>query len=197
MPGRMLILGLVCLLQLAGCVATIGTQVVGAAVGAAMQSAGLTPPDPNQPRPLALTLAAGELLNATASGESLSLVVRLYQLRNDTGFSMLSYSQAGDAAQEAAVFSDDLVAVRELILIPGKVYQLDEPVPADVDVIGVVALFRAPAENRWKLAFDRSASEESGISVGFHGCAMTVGKGDLTSTAATAASRTLGGIRCH
>ena len=38
------------------------------------------------------------------------------------------------------------------------------------------------APNRWRYAFDASASIETGISLGFHGCAMTVGSGSLSGT---------------
>lgn len=166
-------------------------------MGAAMKSVGLTPPDPNAPRPLLVTLSAGELLNATESGESLSLVVRLYQLRNEAGFSTLPYAHIGNEEREKTVIADDLVAVRELTLIPGKTYQLEEQVKPDVKVIGVVALFRDPAPNRWKLAFNRETSEETGISIGFHGCAMTVADGELMNASATDATRTLSGVRCY
>ncbi len=190
-------LTLICFLPLLyGCVTTVATEVAGAALGAAMKSVGLTPPDPNAPRPMLVTLSAGELLNATESGESLSLVVRLYQLRNEAGFSTLPYAKVGNEDSEKAVISEDLVNVRELTLIPGKTYQLEEQVEPGVKVIGVVALFRDPAPNRWKLAFNRETSEETGIAVGFHSCAMTVAEGELTDAGATDATRSLSGIRC-
>lgn len=187
----------ICLIGLQGCVATVATRMADAAMGAAMESVGIAPPDPNAARPLSVTLAAGELLNATDDGESLALVIKLYQLRNDAGFATLSYAQTTNPGQEKNVLAQDLVAVREITLIPGKTYEFEEKVPAEVKVVGVVAQFRAPAANRWKLAFNRDASEETGIAVGFHACAMTVGKGELVGSSATQANRILGGVRCN
>lgn len=184
-----------------GCSTASAVQIAGAAVGAALETAGLkkvdTKPDPDAPRALALTLAAGPLTNAGATDEPLALVVRVYQLRSETAFSGLSYAQASDEEAERNVLENDLVGVRELTVIPGKTYRFDEMIPARVKVIGITAQFRRPAANRWKLAFNREASEKSGISVGFHACAITSGTGELTNPASTAHSRSLSGVRCN
>jgi type VI secretion system protein VasD len=186
---------------LAACSSVTAVHIVGAAVTAAMETAGLKEPagagEDRMYRPLTLTLAAGELLNATTAGESLALVVQIYQLRDGTAFSTLSYAQAVNADNARAVLGEDLVALRELTLRPGETYRFGEPVGSEVRVVGIVALFRAPAPNRWKLAFDREASAGEGIAVGFHACAMTIGTGELANRGATVASRTLGGVHCN
>lgn len=184
----------------AGCSSVTATSIVGAAFNAAMETAGLKEPAAARTgghyRPLTLTLAAGEVLNATAGGESLALVVQIYQLRNGSAFSTLSYAQATDGDAARAALGSDLVAMREVTLLPGKTHRFDDPVPTEVKIVGIVALFRAPAANRWKFAFDRERSAQEGISVGIHACAMTIGIGELVNHGATAASRTLGGVRC-
>jgi len=184
-----------------GCSTASAVQIAGAAVGAALETAGLkkadTKPNPDAPRPLTLTLAAGPLTNAGATDEPLALVVHVYQLRSETAFSGLSYAQASNEEAERNVLQSDLVDVREVTVIPGKTYRFDEMIPAQVKVIGFAAQFRRPAANRWKLAFNREASEKSGISVGFHACAITSGTGELTNPASTAHSRSLSGIRCN
>ncbi|NMG77535.1 type VI secretion system lipoprotein TssJ [Aromatoleum diolicum] len=184
-----------------GCSTASAVQIAGAAVGAALETAGLkkadTKSDPDAPRPLNLTLAAGPLTNAGTTGSPLALVVRIYQLRSETAFSGLSYAQASDEEAEREALQNDLVAVREVTVIPGKTYRFDEMIPARVKVIGIAAQFRRPAANRWKLAFNRETSEKSGISVGFHPCAITSGTGELTNPASTANSRSLSGVRCN
>lgn len=184
-----------------GCSTASAVQIAGAAVGAALETAGLkkvaAKPDPDAPRPLTVTLAAGPLTNAGATNEPLALVVRIYQLRSETAFSGLAYAQASDEEAERNVLQNDLVGVREVTVIPGRTYRFDEMIPAPVKVIGIAAQFRRPAANRWKLAFNREASEKSGISVGVHACAITSGTGELTDPASTAYSRSLSGVRCN
>jgi len=170
---------------LAGCSSVTAVRVLGAAVTAARETAGLKEPtgvgEDRPYRPLTLTLAGGERLNATAAGEALALVVQVYQLREGSAFATLPYAQAVNAERARAALGEDLVALRELTLLPGRTYRLDEPVRTDVRIVGIVALYRAPAPNRWKLAFDRDASTRDGITVGFHACAMTVGTGELAN----------------
>ena len=49
--------------------------------------------------------------------------------------------------------------------------------------LGIVALFRSPAAQRWKFAFNTEKNEKSGIVIGLHACAMTVTSGTLTTPA--------------
>nr|WP_164844365.1 type VI secretion system lipoprotein TssJ [Azoarcus sp. DN11] len=183
-----------------GCTSAPALQIAGTIAGVAMEAAGLRKtedhPDPDAPQPLAMTLSTGPATNATAGGEPLALVVRIYQLRSDTAFARLTYGQASDPDAERDALQNDLVTVREMTLLPGRIYRFEEQVPGRVKVIGVVAQFHKPAANRWKLAFDRDASQKAGIAIGFHACAMTAGTGELSGSAMTVSSRSLSGVRC-
>ena len=152
-------------LSLSGCMTATAVQVVGTAVNLALESSGLKSSEKDAshaPRALPIRLNAGEVVNATEDGESLALLVRVYQLRHDAAFAQLAYSQAGQTDEEKRVLGEDLVAVRELMLLPGKSVTLDEKLPAEAKVIGVVALFRAPAHERWKMALNTDASASDG-----------------------------------
>ena len=46
----------------------------------------------------------------------------------------------------------------------------------------MVAQFRAPATGRWRFAFDTKAAEKTGITLGVHGCAMSVAAGEPVGT---------------
>lgn len=187
-------------LALSGCGTAAAVQVVGTAVNVALEASGLKSSEKetsDEARSLPIRLNAGDVVNSTDDGESLALLVRIYQLRHDTAFSQLAYTQAGQAEEEQRVLGEDLVAVRELMLLPGKSITLDEKLPEDAKVIGVVALFRSPANERWKMAFNTDASASQGISLGFHACSMTVGTGVLTNPLAADAARSLSGVRCN
>ncbi|NMF87885.1 type VI secretion system lipoprotein TssJ [Aromatoleum petrolei] len=184
----------------AGCSTVSALQLAGTVAGVALEAAGLKKADERPAaeaaHPLAMTLATGPATNATRKGDALALVVRIYQLRSNTAFARLTYAQASTPEAERDMLQDDLVTVRELTLLPGKVYRFEEQVPEHVKVIGVTAQFHRPAANRWKLAFDREASQETGIAVAFHACAMTTGTGELAQPATAASARSLSGVRC-
>lgn len=184
----------------AGCSTVSALQIAGTVAGVALEAAGLKKaderPTAESTHPVAMTLSAGVATNATQNGEALALVVRIYQLRSNTAFARLTYAQASAPESERNALQDDLVTVRELTLLPGKTYRFEEQVPDQVKVIGVAAQFHRPAANRWKLAFDREASQKEGIAIAFHTCAMTTGTGELAPPATTASARSLSGVRC-
>ena len=168
---------------LGGCAA--GVSVIGAAASTALQAAGLgKPPVPDSqkpPREIALTLAAAPNLNAANDNHPLALVVRLYALKDATSFQQAPFDTFIDPAKEKSTLGTDLLSVREVTLIPGQHYQMTEKVTREAQAFGVVALFRDPALQRWKFAFDPAKSEKSGIMIGLHNCAMTVTNGSVIS----------------
>ena len=63
--------------------------------------------------------------------------------------------------------------------------------------IGVVALFRAPAGQRWRVSFSASEAQKSGITIGAHACALSVGAGAAPQGASQSAlNQPLSGIHC-
>lgn len=184
----------------AGCATTTAAAVLGSALNLALDAGrrGDRPRD-QEPSPsyeVPMRIVAGERLNTAEDGTPLALVVRVYLLRSHQAFERLSQAEAQSPASEKAALGGDLVSVRELILIPGRTYSLPQTLPGTVSAIGVVALFRNPAEGRWKLAIDARASQPSGITVGAHACALTLGKGTLTNSHASESARILSGTRC-
>jgi type VI secretion system protein VasD len=166
---------------LGGCAA--GVPMLGAAANAVLQASGLGKPDvpdaQKPPRNVGLTLFAAPNLNAASDKRPLALVVRLYTLKDPTSFQQAPFDTFTDPAKEKTVLGGDLLGVREVTLIPGQRYNVTEKVSREAQAFGVVALFREPAMQRWKFAFDPAKSEKSGIMVGLHNCAMTVTNGTV------------------
>jgi type VI secretion system protein VasD len=184
-------------LTLTGCLSSVAVGVVGAAVDVALETSGIRKRAPdNGERTVSLRLDTGATLNSTADGEPLALLVRIYQLKSDAGFASLPYQQFLDRAGEQNALGEDLVSVRELTLLPGKTYALQEKMPARAKVLAVVALFHNPAAARWKYAFDRDASLEAGIALGLHTCSITVAQGVLTNPIIADGAASLAGVRC-
>lgn len=174
------------LVSLTGC-STTGSalQVVGAAAGKALELAGLkkpeTPalPDAQLPaRKVAVNLHASQSLNVDARNQSLALVVRVYQLRRPEGFLALSQDVLSNPQLERERLGADLVEVRDVQLVPGQRLALQEKLPREAAVIGIVGLFRAPAGDRWRLAFSSEAAERTGLVLGAHACALSVSQGE-------------------
>jgi type VI secretion system protein VasD len=168
---------------LAGCAAAV--PLLGSAGSAALQMAGIGKPDlpdaQKPPRNLGITLYAAPNLNAANDNRPLALVVRLYALKDPTAFQQASFDSFTDPGKEKTALGGDLLSVREITLIPGQRYNATEKVSREAQAFGVVALFRDPALQRWKLTFDPAKSEKSGIIIGLHNCAMTVTGGSVIS----------------
>lgn len=116
----------------------------------------------------------GDNLNAANDRRPIALVVRVYHLRSIQRFEQLPYDTFLDPDRERTSLGDDLVSVNEIVLRPGKQHDIEEQLAAETGFVGVVGLFRAPATNRWRFAFDgHHKSVADGITVGLHACAMT------------------------
>jgi len=160
-------------LMLGGCSAAAVTT--GKVAQLALSAIGLKIPgsdDTQSSRTVELHIAGTRDLNAGEDGQGLSTVVRLYKLRDQTGFLSMPYSEFGAADKEKASLGTDLVDVKELVLTPGQILDLKEKVPGDIRYLGVVALLRAPDPQRWRFAFSLAKTDLPAIDVAVNACAM-------------------------
>lgn len=153
---------------------------------------------PVQPRKLALRLHAGEHLNTDTTGRSLAVVARIYKLRAIDAFMQAPYdSFAGSHADRNEAWNRDVVEMREVVMAPGQRHEVIETIAPGTSHLAVVALFRSPAEQRWRFVFDAkgaSAGGANGITVGLHACAMSVAEGPVVDAALE--TQRLAGVRC-
>ena len=138
-------------------------------------------------RRMKLHLAASDSLNVDAAGRSLSLVVRIYKLRSPTAFLNAPYETFGNSTKEKEALADDLIESRELVLLPGQQQQINERWAREATHVGVVGLFRAPAAQRWRYAFELETFQlDQGFVLGAHACTLSIASGEpvgLTSAA--------------
>lgn len=133
-------------------------------------------PDVHKPaRSVAMHLHAGPNLNAGAGNQPLALAVRIYKLRQTSAFQRMKFDSFLSLHSEQELLGNDLLEVREVMLIPGQRYETVEKVTREAYYIGVVALFRAPAENRWRMVMPAADAEKSGFTIGLHACAISTG----------------------
>jgi type VI secretion system protein VasD len=162
---------------LAGCAG--GT---GSIAGAALEAAGIRKPPElpdaqKPPRSVAIRLHAADKLNVDARGQPLALVARIYKLRQSAAFEQAPYAAFLSPQAEKEALGADLLEVKEITLVPGQRYEVNEKVTREAGYVGVVALFHAPAAQRWRLAFNAADAEQAGLTVGLHACALSVGAG--------------------
>ena len=183
------------MLALQGCAA-------GSIAGAALQMAGIQKPPElpdaqKPPRTVAIRLHAAANLNAGKAVQPMALATRIYKLRQTAAFQRMNFNAFLDPQTERELLGNDLLEVKEVMLIPGQRYEVGEKVTREAYFIGVVALFQAPAEQRWRLAFPAAEAEKNGITVGLHACAMSVGAGAPATAAAGDAGKPLAAVRCQ
>ena len=165
----------------------------------AMEMAGLKktvelPDAQKPPRHVSIKLHAADNLNTDPDGHPLAVIARIYKLKQSAAFEGAPYDSFLSAQKEKELLGADLLEVKEVMLIPGQRYETVEKVSKEAYFIGVVALFRSPAQQRWRLDFAAADAEKSGITVGVHACALSVGAG---SASADGSATPLTAVRCH
>lgn len=146
-------------------------------------------------REVTFRLHAGQTLNTDASGRALSLVTRIYKLRSSAQFAQATYPMFVSSEATPPAFAADVVSVDEIVLKPGQKYEVVESLPLEATHIGVVALFRAPDAQRWRFVFDARAAVKTGITMGAHGCALSVTEGEPLGASPDALR--LAGVQCR
>jgi len=126
-------------------------------------------------------LLAGNNLNAGGDKKARALVVKVYQLRGTQRFEQVPFDSFLDESREKAALGDDLIKATEILLLPGQQHEVLEKVAPDGSQLGVVALFRQPADSRWRFTFDTKKAAKAGVTIGLHACAMTTTSPALTT----------------
>jgi type VI secretion system protein VasD len=161
-----------------------------------------TPETPDVPdsalpdRRVKLKIFASTSLNVADDGQPLSLVVRVYRLRSMDAFQAAPLATFGDKAKEKELLGDTLVSSREFVLTPGQHYETLDKFSHEAQFIGIVGLFRKPAEGRWRQVFDSRTAEFTGLTLGAHACALSVQVGKPLGTQGQAALAKWSGVSC-
>jgi type VI secretion system protein VasD len=164
-----------------------------------LQAVGLREAKPAEPATIQLRLFAGNNLNAGTDNHPTAAILKIYHLRSVQRFEKASFNAFLDQAGEQAALGSDLLSVNEIVLTPGVRQNLDEKLSAGTGVIGIVALFRAPAENRWRLAFNTDIKQLAGdgIIIGIHACALTTADIPALLTRVSGSPTSLASARCR
>jgi len=103
-----------------------------------------------------LDVSAREELNPDDKGRSLSVLLRVYQLRDGKAFRSASYAQL--LTDDKAILGDELIARKDIVLAPATSISLNEPFDEHAGQLAVIALFRlADQSAAWRISIPRSA----------------------------------------
>ena len=216
-PLRLLLIAATLLPCLTGCGGTLGEVASKVGLGASGSPAAPAlpaspPPNPealkallpkaleeaaraSQPRNVTVRLHGADRLNVDAAGRSLSLVARIYTLSGTEQFQLLTAeSLSQDAIARDHPAQREILAVREVVLPPGRRHEIQLMLPPAATHVAVVGLFHSPAVGRWRFLFSADEAARSGVTLGLHACALSVGAGEPIGT--DPELRRLAGVRC-
>ncbi|MFM0245942.1 type VI secretion system protein VasD [Burkholderia sp. GAS332] len=99
-------------------------------------------------------LVSRSSLNANGAGQSMSTVVRIYQLKTPQAFQLLDYTQL--QTNDLDALKADLLATKDVVLRPDASTSVSEPMNSAAQYVGVVAFFRnAGKDSTWKLVIPK------------------------------------------
>lgn len=126
------------------------------------------------PRPYDLSAESGPTLNRDVSGKSLSVVVRLYQLKSSEPFVRTSFEDLASGKPEAELMGADLLDKTELMVIPGSKVALTPLLQPEARFVGVVAFFRKPDSQRWRALVKAGDVRSDGLKLRLEDCSFSV-----------------------
>ncbi len=153
----------------------VGLQKIDTAAAAPINPELLKPAAPTK---MPLRIHASDQLNSDGANRPLSLVVKVYKLKAHEAFLRAPYAEFVNGYK-----GEDVVATRELVLLPGQRYEVEESLPKDATHLGIVALYKSPEASRWRFVFDLASSAKDGVTLGAHQCALSVSQGETVGSA--------------
>ena len=117
------------------------------------------------------------VLNRDSSGKSLSVVVRIYQLRDANEFSKMTFDTVAAGYPESDLLGGSLLEKIEVVLVPGGTYTSSEKLHEETRFIGVVGLFRNPDPHHWRQlveTHDASGNRIGGLAFLAQDCHLTI-----------------------
>lgn len=114
------------------------------------------------------------ILNRDISGKSLSVVVRVYQLKDAGEFSKLTFDMLASGRPETEFLGQELLGKSEAIVVPGGKYVNTDKISSDAKYVGVVALFRRPDQHYWRYLLDADSVRSNGVVFKVKDCYLTL-----------------------
>ena len=126
------------------------------------------------PKNVEIKATADALINRDASGRSLSVVVQVYQLKDAGEFSKLTSDVLASGRPVSELLGKDLLEMTEVTLVPGGAYARADKVHQDAIHVGIVAFFRQPDQQYWRMLVDADHVRSGGLNFRVQDCFLTL-----------------------
>lgn len=126
-----------------------------AMVGCGKPKVGPVPPSVK----IAVEGEAAPTINRDANGDPLSVVVRVYHLKDMGEFSRLTFDLATSGRSDQELLGTDLLGRSEFVVVPGTAFQQTAELAPGTKYVGLVAFFRKPDPNYWRYLVSRRQLE--------------------------------------
>ncbi|WP_332670534.1 type VI secretion system lipoprotein TssJ [Aromatoleum sp.] len=127
-----------------------------------------------KPHSLQIDAVAAPVINRDIDGEPLSMVVRLYQLKDRSAFDLLTFDAAARAADDKELFGDQVVSRRELLLVPGGSRSEAEMLAPETRYVGIAGFFREPDSQHWRFLIEAQSIRAKGLRFRVEDCHLTL-----------------------
>jgi type VI secretion system protein VasD len=128
----------------------------------------------NSPKAYEVKSEAGTIMNRDASGKPLSVAMRIYQLRDATEFSKLTFDTVASGRPESELLGQDLLSQNEIILVPGGKHVANDKLQDGAKYVGVIALFRQPDPHYWRFLIEADKIRSEGLSIKVQDCYLVL-----------------------
>lgn len=142
----------------------VGLAVAALAIGACA----------TKPPSLQVDAVAAPIINRSVDGAPLSMVVRLYQLKDRSAFDLLTFDAAARVEDDRELFGDQLVSRREVLLVPGGSRSEVETLAPEARYVGIAGLFREPDSQHWRFLVEVQAIGAKGLRFRVDDCHLTL-----------------------
>lgn len=117
---------------------------------------------------------ADPVINRDASGNPLSVVVHVYQLKEAGEFSKLTFDTLAGGRPVSELLGKDLLEKSEVLLVPGATYTSEEKLKDETRHLGVVAFFRQPDQHYWRFLVDAETVRKTGLRFKVQDCFLAL-----------------------
>jgi type VI secretion system protein VasD len=120
---------------------------------------------PKQPAKISVVVNAAANVNPDVGGQALSVVVRIYQLKDKGRLESADYNAI--LKSEKDTLSDDLLERQERVIQPGTQEMLEVQANPMARYIAAVALFRNPSGDGWRkvIPIGKNATQKIGLTL--------------------------------
>lgn len=126
------------------------------------------------PKSYGIKAEGDQRLNRDINGRSLSVVIRIYQLKDAKEFSKMTFDTVADGRPDSELLGPALLEKTDIVLLPGGSHSSTEKLLDDTKYIGIVAFFRRPDQHHWRQLVDADSVRSNGLLFKAQDCFLVI-----------------------